>query len=182
MSAFVYIEILISMLLIGVTMGSVVATYVRSSKILRASLHVTAASQMLQQRIEMIRHLPWASVAVSGKFAEFMKTATDSEAEMTGVQFTEEMAVILPVPSPGGLAESDQWFSVKRTENQVSLVQAGDFRLAHTLLLEGTVKWQDQAGDHQRTVRTVISRHGLTRSGIIGSAFGRADLRTPMGP
>lgn len=168
--------------LITVSMGSILAMNVRAAKILRASREVTATSQMLQQRIEMVRDRSWSEVAGSQALAALMGTPTDSEAEMSGTNLTERMKVTVPKATAEGLQETDRSFSVSRSEKRVAVEQSGDFGTEPTLLFEGTATWRDSAGVRQRVLRTVVCRFGLTRSGIVGTVVGRPASRVPSKP
>ncbi len=168
-------------MLICLAMGSILMMSMRASKLLRASREVAAASQMLQQRIEMIRERKWSEVSGSKALAVLMQTPTDSEAEMSGTRLTERMKVTVPQASANGLAETDQFFSVSRSAGKVVSEGSGDFGTEPTLLFEGTATWSDSSGVHQRVLRTVICRFGLTRSGIVGTLVGRPSSRVSSG-
>lgn len=170
---FTLAEVMISILLIVVSMGSILMMNVRAAKILRASREVAATSQILQQRVEMARDQPWSGVTSAKAFAVLMQTPTDSEAEMTDPQFSEQMRVTVPKPTADGLAETSRSFSILRSKGRVTVEQADDFSTEPTLLFQGTVTWRDTSGVHQRVLRTVVCRYGLTHSGIVGTVIGR---------
>ncbi len=171
--AFVQLEVLISILLISMGMASIVGAFIRSAKILRASREVAAASQVLQQRIEMIRDQPWNEIVRSDTMAELMGTPTNSEAELPGANLTEILKVTVPVNAKnGGVTETDREYSIRRENGTVTVLASGDFSEEPTLLFEGTARWQDKVGWHERVLRTVICRMGLTRSGIVGATLG----------
>ena len=180
--AFTLMEVMVSALLISIAMGNILMMNMRSAKILRASRELAAASQMLQQRVEMVRDRSWSEVASSKAMAALMKSPTDSEAEINGARVTERLTVTVPKASMAGLVETDRCFTVCRTDGAVTVEQSGDFNSEPTLLLEGTATWHDQAGVHQRVLRTVVCRFGLTRSGIVGTVIGRPSSRVSSGP
>ncbi len=164
---------MVSVLLIVVSMGSILVMNMRASRILRNSREVAATSQILQQRIEMARDQPWAAVASAKALAVLMQTPTDSAAEISDPQFSEQMRVTVPKPTAAGLVETARSFSVVRTRGRVTIEHADDLTAEPTLLFQGTVIWRDPTGPHQRVLRTVICRFGLTHSGIVGTVIGR---------
>ncbi|MEO6786944.1 MAG: hypothetical protein ABI318_12500 [Chthoniobacteraceae bacterium] len=180
--AFTLLEVMVSSLLICVAMGSILMMNVRASKILRTSREVAASSQMLQQRVEMIREHTWSEVAGSAALSALMNTPTDSEAEMSGINLTERMKVTVPKASAAGLVETGQFFSVSRSDGNVVCEGSGDFGAEPTLLFEGTATWRDSSGVHQRDLRTVVCRFGLTRCGIVGTVLGRPGSRVSSSP
>lgn len=166
-------EVLIAILLIGIAVPGIVAINLQSMATLRSSRQAAAASQVLQQRMEMIRDRNWSEVASSRAVAALLSTAASSEEEVTDPNFAEMLKVTVPTQSPDGPVESGQSFSVRRHRGGVSIVETGDFSGEHTLFFEGTVVWHDKTGVRQRVLRTIICRHGLTRSGVFGSVLGR---------
>ncbi len=181
--AFTLAEVMVCILLIVLSMGSILMMNLRSAKILRASREVAAASQMLQQRVEMARDRSWSEVASSQALAALMQTATDSEPEMSASNVSERMTVTVPKATADGLVETDRSMSILRSAGKVSVEKSGDFTAEPTLLFEGTATWRDTAGVHQRVLRTVICRFGLTRSGIVGTVIGRpGSQRTSSAP
>jgi type II secretory pathway pseudopilin PulG len=179
--AFTLLEVTVSSLLIALAMGSILMMSMRASKLVRASRQVAATSQMLQQRVEMVRERTWSEVAGSRALAALMETPTDSEAEMAGSRLTERLKVTVPKASATGLVETARTFTVSRSEGGVVSEGSGDFGAEPTLLFEGTVTWSDSSGVHQRVLRTVICRFGLTRSGIVGTVIGRPTSRVSSG-
>lgn len=176
---FTLLEVMVSTVLIAIAMGNILMMNIRAARVLRASREVAATSQVLQQRIEMVRERPWAEVAGVKAMAALMKTPTDSEAELSESHLTERMRVTVPRASADGLVETERTFSVCRTDGVVVIEQADDFVAQPTLLFEGSVTWRDPAGVHQRVLRTVVCRIGLTRSGIVGTVLGRPGSRVP---
>lgn len=164
---------MVSILLIVLSMGSILMMNLRAARLLRASREVAAASQMLQQRVEMARDRPWSEVASSQALATLMQKPTDSEPEMTDSNVAERWRVTVPKPTAEGLAETDRSLSILRSAGKVSVEESADFTAEATLLFEGTTTWRDTTGVHQRVLRTVICRFGLTRSGIVGTVIGR---------
>ncbi len=180
--AFTLLEVMVSTMLIAVAMGSILVMNARASRILRASREVAAASQVLQQRIEMIRERPWAEVSGAQALVTLMKKATDSEAEMANSNLTERLKVTVPRPAADGFSETKHTFTISRSAAGVAIEGTGDFSNEPTLLFEGTAVWRDQSGVHQRALRTIVCRHGLTRSGVVGTVLGQPGARVTAGP
>src|SRR4051812_13398194 len=90
------IEVMVAALLIAVSIGSIATMNVRSLHTLRASREAAASSQVLQQRIEMIRDRNWAEVASSTAIASLLTRPTFSEAELSDPVFEEKMTVSVP--------------------------------------------------------------------------------------
>gem|GEM_PF-2160868 len=166
-------EVLISALLISMAVGSIVALSARSARALRYSRQTSAASQILQQRIEMVRGANWAEVTSSMAVARLMEKAAASEAELADSTLMEYLEVTVPKASPQGLVETEKSFSVRRTGGTASIEHSGDFTGEQTLLYQTTVTWRDQTGLHRRSLRTIVCRNGLTRSGTVGTVLGR---------
>lgn len=166
-------EVLVATLLIAMAMGSIMAINARAISTLRESREVAASSQVLQQRIEMIRERSWTEFASAEALASMMRSRSESEAELSDPLFVETMRVTVPQPSAAGPVESDRFFLVQRTRGRSSIERMGDFSSEHTLLLEGTITWHSQRRIRTRSIRSIICRQGLTRSGIVGSVLGR---------
>lgn len=170
---FTMVEVMFATLMIGLSIGSIMAINTLSIHTLEASREAAATSQVLQERLEMIRDRSWTEVANGTAMAALMRTATESERELTDSNFSETMKVTVPVHGPNGPTESARFFSVRRTGGTTAVEQAGDFSTEPTLFFEGTATWRTSSGVHQRKLRCIICRNGLTRSGIVGSVLGR---------
>src|SRR6266478_5478474 len=81
--AFTIMEVLVATLLISIAMGSIMAMNSKAIHTLRATLQTAASSQVLQQRIEMIRARPWPEFASAPAMAVLMNMPTESEKELT---------------------------------------------------------------------------------------------------
>ncbi|HEY3901561.1 MAG TPA: hypothetical protein VGM54_23320 [Chthoniobacter sp.] len=167
------IEVLASALLIFLGLGGIFAMNTQSLEILRSTRLLSNGSQILQERIETLRSLPWPEVANSQALAETVYgTAAPSAAELSNANLVE--TVIFSVPStPGQPTLDNNTFVLRRKNGSVRVIQTGDFTAQPLLLADMTVSWQDRNGTKQRELKTIICRDGLTRSGIFGSAFGR---------
>jgi len=155
------------------TMATIVALYVRSAKMLRASRQVAAAGQILQQRIEMVRDHSWTEVANAQNLAHLMETAADSEDELSTSDLAETLTVTVPDALQTAPTGSGAHLALRRKNGHVTVEESGQLATQPTLLFEGSVTWKDSTGPHERTLRTVICRSGLTRSGIVGTTLGR---------
>lgn len=171
--AFTLVEVLIASLLVCVGIGSIVAMNAESLHTLRAARQAAVASQLLQQRVEQMRNLPWAHTANATALAELVRTATASEQEFAGeISETIDVSPLLGSergPEPAG----SLMFRVSRRGADVRIERDGDLALFGTLLVESTVRWIDRGRPAERSQRCVICRAGLTRSGIFGGSLGR---------
>ncbi len=172
-------EVLVAALLIAIAIGSILTMNVRAFHVLRASRLAAAASQVLQQRIEVIRDRTWTEVSSSAAIVALLSQPADSEAELADPNFLETMKVTVPQPGPNGLAETTRSFTVQRANGTASAWQIDDFSAEQTLFFEGTVTWHDHSGAHVRNLRTAVCRTGITRSGVAGSVLGRAGAEGP---
>ena len=173
-AGFTIIELLVSAVLIALAVGSIMSMNTQSMHTLRDSHLAAAGSQVLQQRVEMMRTLAWPDFTTTAALADLMATPTQSEQEMAEANLTEQMTVTVPAPATGPAVDGSSSFNLVRHNGVVTSGAPGDFSAEETLLFEGAVSWTDSTGAHARTLRTVICRSGLTRAGIFGSSLGRA--------
>lgn len=178
-SAFTIMEVLVAALLIALCTGSIMAMNVKAFHVLRASRMAAAASQILQQRIEVVRDRSWTEASNSGAIVSLLNKPADSEAELADPTVVETMKVTVPQPGVNGLAETTRSFTVRRANGAATALQTADFSAQPTLFFEGTVTWHDHSGAHTRSLRTAVCRIGLTRSGVAGSVLGRAGATGP---
>jgi Tfp pilus assembly protein PilV len=178
-AGFTIIELLVSAVLIALAVGSIMSMNTQSMHTLRDSHLAAAGSQVLQQRVEMMRALAWPDISNSPALSELMATATESEREMAEANLTEKLTVTVPADTTGPAVNGASSFSLVRHKGVVTGGAAGDFTAQPTLLFEGAVSWTDSTGAHARSLRTVICRDGLTRAGIFGSSLGRAPRSGP---
>jgi hypothetical protein len=175
--------VLVAAFLIALAMGSIMAINTQAVHTLRATRQAAASSQVLQQRVEMIRSKPWPEVSNTTSLLALMSTATESEKELTDAQMAETLTVTVPMPSSDGPTATTTSFNIRR-QNGVAIPSGMyDFGAQPVLLFDGSLTWHDVHGVHQRSLRTMICRAGLTRSGIFGSPLGRAGgPATPLPP
>jgi hypothetical protein len=149
---------------------------------LRLTHEVAASSQVLQERIEMIRARPWPEVASAAALAILMQTATPSEAEVADPNLVETMTVTAPANSAAGPADPALSFSVTRTRGRAQIGVDGDLTKQPTLLFESSVSWTDLNRTRTRILRTIVCRAALTRSGVFGSGLGLPAPTNPSPP
>jgi Tfp pilus assembly protein PilV len=166
-------EVMVSALLITVGLGSILAINARTVHTLRATRQAAVASQILQQRVETLRDKPWPQIASAAALAHTMATPTESESELAEGKVDEVLNISPAVPSATGPAKGAHSFQVRRKDGAVQIEQDDDLSKEATLLVSSSVTWKDPSGVHQRSLRTIICRAGLTRSGIFGSGLGR---------
>lgn len=170
---FTLMEMMVSALLITAGLGSVLTINAKTVHTLRATRQAAVASQILQQRVEMLRDKPWPRIASAAALAHTMGAATESEAELAAGKIDEVLTISLVAPSATGPTEAGRSFRVRRKDGAVQIEQDDDLGSEATLLVSSSIDWKDPNGSHQRNLRTIICRAGLTRSGIFGSGLGR---------
>jgi len=167
------VEVLLSAVLIFIGLGSIFEMNTHSIELLRAT-HLTAAStQMLQERVETIRSKAWPEISNSTALAILMRTPSQSESEMNALALTETITVSAPQTANGQVLPNAESFQVQRQDGQIRILQAADLGASPMLLADILLTWGRIPRVHQRKVRVIICRTGLTRSGIFGGAFGR---------
>lgn len=173
------VEVMISIVLVTIALGNIFGITTQSLHALRTTRQVAGSSRVLQQRIEMIRAKPWSEISNATALATLMQTPTESERELTDAGLVETVTVtvaqtpgVAPVGSPAS-------FRVDRRSGAGRVCVMGDLGTQPVLLVEVTANWQNLRGTQQRQLRTFVCRTGLTRSGVFGSAVGRAGQAPP---
>jgi len=154
-------------------LGGVFAINTRCMHLLRTTRQVTAGSQMLQQRMEILRSKPWPEVSSASALGALMNTGTESEKELADAQVVETVSVSIPPTAEAVQQDKVRSFSVVRRRGQAHVIEAGDLSGEPLLLFEVLLTWRGVQKEQQRRQRTMICRTGLTRSGIFGGTFGR---------
>lgn len=170
-AATTFVEVLISAALIFVCLGGILTVNVKTIHTLRATQQAAASSQILQQRVETIRSKPWPEMSNSTALAALLQVPTESEKQIPDLNLSEVVRVSVPTLTAQGFTEGAS-FTVRRDRTTVWIEQAGDFRNESTLMFSGSISWRDMHGRHERQLRTILCRAGLTRSGIYGSVLG----------
>lgn len=166
------IEVMASALLILLGLGAIFAMNTQSYQILRKTRQAATSSQILQERIEMLRTRPWPEVARGPALCQLLAKAAVSAPDLADSDPTETVMITVP-PTPAVPQASPDWIKVQRRAGDVTLIQDGDLFDEPLLVVEAGITWREMGMTRERKVRTIIARSGLTRSGIFGSAFGR---------
>ena len=122
------------------------------------------------------------AVTVTYDLTRLMSLPTESEKELTDARMKETLKVTVPVASGSGPAAGASSFTLLRQNGHASADLLLDFSSEPVLMFEGSLTWRDVHGVHQRSLRTMICRAGLTRSGVFGSSLGRAGGNPPPLP
>ena len=170
---FSIVEVMIATALVSVGLGSIAAMAAKTMHTLRSTQQVAASSHVLQQRIETIRGKAWPEISNAAALALLLRVPTESEAEFPDGTLAERITVRVPDTAAANLAADARAFTVRRQHGTAHADDGGDFGDEPMLLFESLVTWRDADGEHQRTLRTIVCRTGLTRSGVFGSALGR---------
>ena len=166
------IEVMVSALLIFLGLGAIFAMNTRSLQILRKTRQYSTASQVLQERLEMMRNRPWPEISRAQPLAALFQTPAVSSRDLADAAPMEDILVTVP-DTPGQHAANAPVFEVRRFHGKATVVRDGDLSTAPVLLVEALVSWSVGEETQQRTIRTVIARDGLTRAGVFGSMVGR---------
>lgn len=176
------IEVLASALLIFLGLGAIFGMNTQSLEILRSTRLLANGSQILQERMETLRSLPWPEVANAQALAQTVyANPAPSAAELGSANLVETVIVSIP-NTPGHPSPDNNTFALRRKNGVVHMMQEGDFTTQPLLLVDMTITWQDRKSTKQRELKSIIYRSGLTRSGIFGSAFGRPATTTSGTP
>jgi hypothetical protein len=175
------IEVLASALLIFLGLGAIFAMNTQSLEILRSTRLLASGSQVLQERMETLRNLPWPEVANSQALAQIYATPAPSQADLANASLVESVVVTVP-STPGAPNPPSNSFSLRRKNGTVHILQSADLTGQPLLLVDMILTWQERTNTKQRELRTIIYQNGLTRSGIFGSAFGRPAVTAPNTP
>lgn len=166
------IEVMVSAVLIFLGLGSIYSLNTQSLRILRKTRQYSAASQILQERVEMLRNQPWPQVARAQSLAALFQPAAVSGQDLADADPQEDIFITLP-DTPSRPVTNPASFEVLRTHGAAQVIHDGDFSAEPLLLIELTITWRDAQGLSQRRIQTIVARSGITRTGIFGSALGR---------
>src|SRR4051812_19708462 len=136
-AGFTIIELLVSAVLIALAVGSIMSMNTQSMHTLRDSHLAAAGSQVLQQRVEMMRTLAWPDITNTAALAELMAMATESEREMAEAKPTKNLTVTVPANPPGPAIDGPSSFNLMRRDGTVTSGAPADFGAQPTLLFEG---------------------------------------------
>lgn len=172
---------MVSAVLIFLGLGSIYGLNTQSLRILRKTRQYSAASQILQERVEMLRNQPWPQVARGQGLAALMKPAALSGQDLADADPTEDFIITIP-DTPAKPAVNPALVEVQRIHGSSVVVQDGDLSAEPLMLVELSLTWRDAQGLSERKIRTVIARDGVTRAGIFGSTLGRPADTVPASP
>jgi hypothetical protein len=143
----------------------------QAMQILRGSRNASSASQMMQQRVEQLRGMSYATAASSAGVLAAMNGAagaTQAQREMVGARNLTESVTIFPYYRPSvAPPATTQSFTITRSGNT-----ATGPGTATTLAAQPQIKaslritWDDRTGSHRREFTTVLSNGGLSAAGI----------------
>jgi Tfp pilus assembly protein PilV len=166
------LEVLASAVLILLGLGAVFSMNTHSLQILRKTHQASASSQILQERIEILRTRPWPEVSRSRAVATWWGLPTHSAPDLADADPTETITVSA-ASTPGVGSSRTESFVVERRGKRVQVLRDADFASERLLVVELQISWRERQRTQERRVRTILGRAGLTQSGIFGSAFGR---------
>lgn len=163
---------MVSAVVIFVGLGSIFSLNTQSLQILRKTRQYSTASQVLLERVEMMRSQPWPQISRGQSLALLFQTAASSGRDLADAQPLEDILVSVP-PTPGAPAAQTAIMEVRRVNGTASVIQDADFSAEPLLLVDVSISWRNSGKIDQRSVRTIIAHNGLTRAGICGSILGR---------
>lgn len=175
------LEVLISTLLICVGLRGIMEINSKSIHLLRSTHQVAASSLILQQRIEMIRDRAWPEIAHGSAMRILMGIPTNSERELADENLVEIIRVTAAATGADGQIRGDRYFEIRRQNDATTVIKPADLTADPTLLIECTLQWTDVSGPHERKLRTIVCRAGLTRTGVFGSQLGTPQTATGPG-
>ena len=143
----------------------------QSLRIVQASHDSSAASQVLQQRIEQIRATSYDTTATATGLTTLMNGAagtTSAEQIMTGVKNFQETVKVSRFARPGAISTPPPaTITVIRSGNTATSYGATtDLSAESQVKLNLLVAWTDRQGSHQREFTSILSRGGLSAEGI----------------
>lgn len=159
------------MCLVLFTLVGIYTMQAQSVRIVQAGHDSSAASQVLQQRIEQIRATSFDTMATASGLTTLMNGAagtTPAEQTMTAVKNFQETVKVSTYARPGATSTpAPATITVIRSGNT-----ATSSGVTTNLSAESQVKvnllvaWTDRQGSHQREFTSVLSRNGLSAAGI----------------
>ena len=170
-SAFTLAEVMVAMCLVLFALVGIYTMQAQSLRIVQSSHDSSAASQVLQQRLEQLRVSSYDTVATASGLAALMNGtagATQSEQSMTAVKNFQETVKISRCPRPGvSPTPVPGTITVTRSGNAATSSGATtDLHAETQLKAQLIVAWTDRQGSHQREFTSVFSRGGVSVAGI----------------
>lgn len=143
----------------------------QSLRIVQSAHDSSAASQVLQQRLEQMRVTAYDTVATASGLTTLMNGtagATQSEQAMTAVKNFQETVKLSRYPRPG-VSPTPVPATITVTRSGNTATSSGvttDLSAESQLKAQLLIAWTDRQGSHQREFTSVISRGGLSVAGI----------------
>ena len=169
--AFTLTEVLVAMTLILFALVGIYTLQAQSLRIVQSAHDSSAASQVLQQRLEQLRLNSYDTVVTASGVIALMNGsvgATQSEQTMTAVRNFQESVKISRYVRPGVTTSSASGsFTVTRSGGSAtSAGTATDLSAESAVKAQFVVVWSDRNGSHRREFSSVFSRGGVSRAGI----------------
>ena len=170
-SAFTLAEVMVAMFLVLFALAGIYTMQAQSLRIVQSAHDSSAASQVLQQRLEQLRVSAYDTVTTASGLTALMNGtagATQSETSMTAVKNFQETVKLSRCPRPGvSPAPAPGTITVTRSSNTAtSSGVTTDLRTETQIKAQLAVAWTDRQGSHQREFTTVFSRGGVSAAGI----------------
>jgi Tfp pilus assembly protein PilV len=162
---------MVAMCLVLFALVGIYTMQAQSLRIVQSAHDSGAASQVLQQRVEQLRVNTYDTVATASGLLGLMNGtagATQSELSMTAVKNFQETVKVSRYPRPGvSPAPAPSTMTVIRSNNTAtSSGVTTDLRAESQLKAQLIVDWTDRQGSHRREFTTILSRGGVSASGI----------------
>ena len=168
---FTLAEVMVAMGLVLFALVGIYTMQAQSLRIVQSTHDSSAASQVVQQRLEQIRVTSYDTVATASGLTTLMNGtagATQAEQTMTGVKNFQETVKLSRYPRPGvSPAPAPGTITVTRSGNTAaSSGVSTDLSAESQIKAQMIVAWTDRQGSHQREFTTVLSRGGVSMAGI----------------
>src|SRR4051812_2367361 len=141
-----------SCVLILVGLAAIFGLNAQSLQILRRSQQTSTATQMIQERVENLRRLPWPSVSRSEVAVTWWKDPTASAGNLADANPVETLTV-RPATPPSVPSSRSDVFQIERRDGQARVISSGDLSGERLLLVELSIQWREQSRKQERRVR-----------------------------
>ena len=170
-SAFTLAEVMVAMFLVLFALAGIYTMQAQSLRIVQSAHDSSAASQVLQQRLEQLRVGTYDTVTTASGLTALMNGtagATQSETNMTAVKNFQETVKLSRCPRPGvSPPPLPGTITVIRGSNTAtSSGLTTDLHAETQIKAQLIVAWTDRQGSHQREFTTVFSRGGVSAAGV----------------
>lgn len=158
------------MVLVLFSLVSIYTMQAQSLQIVQSAQDSSAASQVLQQRLEQLRVTPYDTVVTTTGLVALMNGssgATQAQQTMTAVKNFVESVNISQYVRPGVTASGTPGsFTVTRSGSTATSAGTATLSSETQVKAQFIVTWSDRTGSHQREFATILSRGGLSLAGI----------------